>query len=53
MNLKEPTDGKKKRQFSDKDEIIYELDKYDKVRMQLLHSGEKLYRAYEKTIHEL
>jgi hypothetical protein len=21
--------------------------------MQLLHSGEKLYRAYEKTIHEL
>ena len=33
VNLKEPTDGKKKRQFSDKDEIIYELDKYDKVRM--------------------
>ena len=33
VNLKEPTDGKRKRQFSDKDEIMYELDKYDKVRM--------------------
>ena len=49
VNLKEPasTDGKRvKRQFSDKDKIEYELDKYDKVRMQLYKSGEKLYKCY-------
>lgn len=53
VNLREPTDGKRKRQFSDKCEIKYDLDRYDKVRMQLLVGGEKLYRAYEKTIHEI
>lgn len=56
VNLKEPAsaDGKRvKRQFSDKDKIEYELDKYDKVRMQLYKSGEKLYKCYQETIKEL
>ena len=53
VNLREPTDEKRKRQFSDKDEIIYELDKYDKVRMQLLHPDQKLYMAYKETINQL
>ena len=56
VNLKEPpsADGKrKKRQFSDKDKVEYELDKYDKVRMQLYKPGEKLYKCYLDTINEL
>ena len=56
VNLKEPpsVDGKrKKRQFSDKDKVEYELDKYDKVRMQLYKPGEKLYKCYLDTINEL
>ena len=56
VNLKEPASepGKRnKRQFSDKDKIEYELDKYDKVRMQLYKGGEKLYKCYLETIKEL
>jgi len=33
--------------------IIYDLDKYDKVRMQLLLADQKLYTAYENTIREI
>lgn len=46
-------DGKRKKNFSDKDKIEYQLDKYDKVRMQLFKSGEKLYKCYLETIKEL
>lgn len=55
VNLREPVNanGKKKGKFSEDDEIIYDLDKYDKVRMQLLMGGQKLYKAYCETIEEI
>lgn len=55
VNLKEPlsSDGKRKKQFSDNDKIEYELDKYDKVRMQLFKEGQKLYTAYKNTIDQI
>ena len=42
VNLKESKEG-----------ISYELDKYDKVRMQLLLPDQKLYKCYLETIREI
>lgn len=51
VNLKEYKDEKgKKRPFNKDDEIIYEMDPYDKVRMRLLRDNEELYKAYLKTV---
>ena len=52
VNLREP-DSKKRKQFGKDDKVIYDLDKYDKVRMQLLLPDQKLYKCYEETIREL
>jgi hypothetical protein len=52
VNLKEPQ-FKRKKQFGRNDPIKYELDAYDKVRMQLFLADEKLYKQYEETIKEL
>ena len=48
VNLKELDQKKKK--FGKNDEIKYELDPYDKVRMQLIYPDQKLYKAYMATI---
>lgn len=54
VNLKEYKDEKgKKRPFNKEDEIIYEMDPYDKVRMRLLRDNEELYKAYLKTVEQL
>ena len=54
VNLREPADPKRKgKQFGKNDPVIYDLDQYDKVRMQLILPDQKLYRAYQKTIDEL
>jgi len=56
VNLREPagTEGnKKKKQFSQNDKVIYDLDKYDKVRMQLIYPKQELYEKYKLTINEL
>ena len=47
VSLKEPKDGSGKKQFRADQEIEYELDPYDKVRMRLLVEGEKFYKAYQ------
>ena len=54
VNLKEYKDKHgKRRPFTKDDEIIYEMDPYDKVRMRLLRDDEELYKAYNKTISQL
>ena len=54
VSLKEPKDANgKTRAFLSSDEIIYELDPYDKVRMRLLVENEKFYKAYERTIEQV
>lgn len=54
VNLKEYKDKNgKRRPFTKDDEIIYEMDPYDKVRMRLLRDDEELYKAYLKTTDQL
>ena len=57
VNLIEPNKGKefsmKRMPFGPKDKVKYELDKYDKVRMQLLLPDQALYKAYKKTIDKM
>ena len=57
VSLREPSWHKgaagKLPQFKHDDDIEYVLDPYDKVRMRLLHSGEKFFTAYEQTIREI
>lgn len=54
VNLREENNGaggrKKNRQL---DKIIYDLDPYDKVRMQLIFEDKKLYNAYMVTKEKL
>ena len=50
---KDETTGKIRRVWTDNDKVEYVLDPYDKIRMRLLKEKEELYKAYEKTIHEL
>ena len=51
VNLKEYKDKNgKRRPFTKDDEIVYEMDPYDKVRMRLLRDDEELYKAYLRTI---
>jgi len=56
VNLIEPNkknDSSKRQPFGPNDQVKYELDKYDKVRMQLLLPDQALYKAYKKTIDKL
>ena len=47
VNLIEPRDDNGQiRAFRSTDEVNYELDAYDKVRMRLLRSNEAFYTAY-------
>ena len=47
VNLIEPRDADGQiRAFNSTDEVNYELDPYDKVRMRLLRSNEDFYKAY-------
>ena len=51
VNLKEYKDKNgKRRPFTKDDEIVYEMDPYDKVRMRLLKDDEELYKKYLNTI---
>lgn len=57
VNLKEGCDEeedenahkKKNRSKRDLEEIVYELDDYDKVRMQLLFENELFYKNFKET----
>ena len=54
VNLREPIKKyKRRKQFKMKDKVIYDIDKYDKVRMQLLLEDQALYKAYVKLIDTL
>ena len=56
VNLIEPRDPKNKgqiRAFNSTDEVNYELDPYDKVRMRLLRSNEDFYKAYQAMTDEI
>ena len=54
VNLVEEKDANgKKKPIGDNDEIRYELDPYDKVRMRLLRPNEELYLAYLNTIEHI
>lgn len=54
VNLREYKDKNgKRRPFTKDDEIVYEMDPYDKVRMRLLRDDEELYKKYLKTIEQL
>ena len=52
VTLRIPDEVRKKdgRDWNQTDEIIYDLDPYDKVRMRLLKQDEQLYEAFKKTI---
>lgn len=54
VNLIEPRDNDGRiRAYRSSDEVNYELDPYDKVRMRLLKPDEAFYQAYLKTIQEI
>ena len=56
VNLIEPRDPMNKgqiRAFYSTDEVNYELDPYDKVRMRLLRSNEEFYKAYQAMTDEI
>jgi hypothetical protein len=46
-------EGDKPRDFIASDPIIYKIDPYDEVRMQLFHEKKKLYYAYKDTVNYL
>lgn len=50
VNLRKPEKGKN---YAPDEKIVYEIDSYDKVRMQLLKENQQLYKAFEETKREL